>query len=485
MTMGRLLRTILVSFFAGIAGAYFFTSVQPAASFESATGLDPVLVSSEFVPSSSPSPARSEFTDDFVEASRLSTNSVVYIKSISEQISSRSYLDYLFGRNPGVETRISSGSGVIFTDDGYIVTNNHVIQEADEIEVVYNRENYTAQLIGVDPSTDLAVLKIDASDLPAIRIGNSREVEVGEWVIAVGNPFNLTSTVTAGIVSAKGREINILQSNFPIESFIQTDAAINPGNSGGALVNRSGELVGINTAILSRTGSYSGYGFAVPIDIVKKIVRDLIEYGEVQKAFFGGDVVDYNADIANRLDIRGNTTYEGVLLAYLQEEGAAASAGMEEGDVIIQIDEHPIDSRAEFEEELSYHSPGDQISVVYRRNGNERMANLILTNREGTTSILRREVFYSNKLGASLEVVPKVERDLLDIDQGVKVFNIQNNGLLRQWGLTEDFIVTEINSNPVDSPRKLEEILTNIRGKVILNGVNKQGRKGYYPFFIR
>ncbi|ELR72734.1 DO serine protease [Fulvivirga imtechensis AK7] len=395
-------------------------------------------------------------------------------------------MDWFFDVNPGSQTQISSGSGVIYTSDGYIVTNNHVVQNADRLEVVYNKRNYNAELIGTDPSTDLAVLKIDAKNLPVIPRGGSKELQVGEWVIAVGNPFNLTSTVTAGIVSAKGREINILQGKFPIESFIQTDAAINPGNSGGALVNRHGELVGINTAILSRTGSYAGYGFAVPIDIVKKIVGDLIEYGEVQKAFFGGEVSDFNASIANRLDISISSDVElrGVLLGYVQSDGTAAKAGLKEGDIILKVNEVEVDSRSQFEEELSYHSPGDKITLTYKRGNETGKAQLTLTNREGTTSILKREIYTSESLGAKFETVPKVERDMLGIGYGVRVFNI-GNGLLKRVGITEDFIITDINRNPIKDPQRLVEILEKIRGRVIIEGMNRQGREGYYSFYLR
>lgn len=479
----------LISFISGISGAYVFQNylwkpATPEETYDSAhfvSSRDNQLLQ----PSSTTRAIPENLNEDFVIASASSTESVVYIKNISELTYSKSYLDWFFDRSSS-QTRISSGSGVIFTDDGYIVTNNHVVQDADKLEVVFNKKSYDAQLVGTDPSTDLAVLKIEAEQLPAIQIGSSKTLNVGEWVIAVGNPFNLTSTVTAGIVSAKGRQINILQGKFPIESFIQTDAAINPGNSGGALVNKEGKLVGINTAILSRTGSYAGYGFAVPIDIVKKIVGDLIEYGEVQKAFFGGEVADFNEEIANRLDISvdGNGSLNGVLLAYLQKDGAAEKAGLEEGDLILKIDNTLIESKSIFEEELSYHSPGDKITVIYKRDGKEKTATITLTNREGTTSILKREIYTSEALGAQFEVVPKVERDLLNITYGVRVFNIEN-GLLKRIGVTEDFVVTDINKNAIETPERLVEILENIRGRVIIEGVNRAGREGYYSFYLR
>ncbi len=485
--MRKTLLIVFIGFLSGLGGAYTFFVFQPAQienHLESPT--QNIQVGNEqggYL--NNRVAATPDMNEDFVAASTISTQSVVYIKNISEYTYANSYLDWFFDRSSS-KTRISSGSGVIFSRDGYIVTNNHVVQDADALEVVFNKKTYKAELVGTDPSTDLAVLKVEANDLPAIPIGSSKNLNVGEWVIAVGNPFNLTSTVTAGIVSAKGRQINILQGKFPIESFIQTDAAINPGNSGGALVDKNGNLVGINTAILSRTGSYAGYGFAVPIDIVKKIVGDLIEYGEVQKAFFGGEVADFTSEIANRLDIKIDDSKDisGVLLAYLQDDGAAEKAGLQEGDIILKVDDMIIDSKSLFEEELSYHSPGDKVFVTYKRKGKVGTANVTLTNREGTTSILKREIYTSEALGAQFETVPKVERDLLKVNNGVRVFNIEN-GLLKRVGVTEDFVVTSINRNEINTPERLVEILENIRGRVIIEGVNSSGREGYYSFYLR
>lgn len=477
----------LIAFLSGLAGAYVFSTLQ----YTSQSTAVPTDTSTVQVVNNLPErPSRMgkslPMSEDFVAASSISTQSVVYIKNISEYTYSRSYLDWFFDRSPSSKTRISSGSGVIFSKDGYIVTNNHVVQDADRLEVVMEKKTYSAELIGTDPSTDLAVLKVNAENLPVIPLGSSTDLQVGEWVIAVGNPFNLTSTVTAGIVSAKGRQINILQSKFPIESFIQTDAAINPGNSGGALVNRDGSLVGINTAILSRTGSYAGYGFAVPIDIVKKIVGDIIEYGEVQKAFFGGEVTDFNSEIAERLDmeIDSNGDIRGVILAYVQDDGAAARSGLKEGDIIVGFDGFDIDSESAFDEMLSYHSPGDRVNISYERKGKRSTANVTLTNREGTTSILKREIYTSEALGAQFEAVPKVERKLLEIEYGVRVFNIAD-GLIKRIGISEDFVITDINRNAIQDPERLAEILENIRGRVIIEGVNSKGREGYYSFYLR
>ena len=415
---------------------------------------------------------------DFIHASKSSTESVVYIKTLSQNRYRSTWMDWFFGEGTGQS--ISSGSGVIFSKNGYIITNNHVVDDADRIEVIIGKRTYDANLIGADASSDLAVLKIEASGLPAIPFGSSKNVEVGEWVIAVGNPFNLTSTVTAGIVSAKGRELNIMKSIFPIESFIQTDAAINPGNSGGALVNLEGELIGINTAILSRTGSYAGYGFAVPSDIVKKVVNDIIKYGEVQKAFFGAEVLDIDAEIAEKLEI---DDYSGVVVSYIQEDGAASRIGIQKGDIIVRVDNQTIDSRSQFEELLSYHSPGDRISVTYKRNKKMSSNSITLTNREGTTELLEREVYSSRSLGADLEKVSKVERNLLDIEHGVRIVKVRN-GLISQMEIEEGFIITYINKIAIEDPETLSDILTKIRGRVYVEGLNKRGRKEYYRYYF-
>lgn len=416
---------------------------------------------------------------DFIDASKASTKSVVYIKTISQNRYRSTWMDWFFGE--GTTQSIGSGSGVIYSKDGFIITNNHVVNDADRIEVIIGKKSYEANLIGADPSSDLAVLKVESSSLPAIRIGTSKSVEVGEWVIAVGNPFNLTSTVTAGIVSAKGRELNIMKSRFPIESFIQTDAAINPGNSGGALVNLRGELIGINTAILSRTGSYAGYGFAVPSDIVKKVVDDIIKYGEVQKAFFGAEVLDINADIAKRLEI---DDYSGVVVSYVEEDGAASKIGIRKGDIILKVDNESINSRSQFEELLSYHSPGDKINVSYKRSSKINSNTLTLTNKEGTTGVIVKEVFTSRTLGADFETVSKVERNLLNINHGVRVAKVRS-GLISRMDIEEGFIITHINKIHIRDPETLADILTKIRGRVYIEGINKRGRTQYFSYYFR
>ena len=306
---------------------------------------------------------------DFTQAAERSVEAVVHVKT--KYYRQQQYVDpfyqFFFGRPKQSQqpSAMASGSGVILSNDGYIVTNNHVIEDANEIEVVLNdKRTFAAQLIGTDPNTDLALLKIEATNLPTIEIGNSDDLRVGEWVLAVGNPFNLTSTVTAGIVSAKARSINILNSDMKIESFIQTDAAVNPGNSGGALVNTRGELVGINTAIASQTGSYAGYAFAIPTAIMQKVVADLRQYGTVQRALLGIRMLDITQQVKDQLSLE---SMEGVYVGEVISGSAADKAGMKAGDVIVQVDGRPINASSQLQEQIGRKNPGDQITILVRR----------------------------------------------------------------------------------------------------------------------
>ncbi|HNP08250.1 MAG TPA: trypsin-like peptidase domain-containing protein, partial [Cyclobacteriaceae bacterium] len=344
-----------------------------------------------------------------------------------------------------------------------------------KIQVLYNKKAYEAELIGTDPSTDLAVLKIEETNLPAITLGSSTNLSVGEWVLAVGNPFSLSSTVTAGIVSAKGRRINIVDDKFPIESFIQTDAAINPGNSGGALVNTNGELVGINTAILSRTGSYTGYAFAVPIDIARKVVQDLIKYGIVQKSFFGGNVVEYDFKNAEKYNLKTNVQeFNGVLLTELDKQGPAIKAGLKLGDIIVKMEEAEINSKSEFEEKLSHHSPGDQIKVAYLRDGKLGSATLTLVNRDGETSLIRRKLYNDANLGATLEAV----------EYGVKVFRI-TDGLFKKIEIPENYTIISINRQRVRDPQEVIDFFNKYKGRVLIYGVTSSKQELPKSFYLQ
>ncbi|MEM7549069.1 MAG: trypsin-like peptidase domain-containing protein [Bacteroidota bacterium] len=493
----KTLKIVLVSLISGFLGSYVFyasiikpqlgyksetTTPTNFANYESESFDSSEEMESDYVPNATSINHVEAFGESFAEASKKSTESVVYIKTISESYRRLSWMDMFFrGGQTQPEYRVGSGSGVIYKSDGYIITNNHVIDGGDQIEVIIKKRVYEAEIIGTDPSTDLAILKIEAKNLPSVQIGSSQELEVGDWVLAVGNPFNLTSTVTAGIVSAKGREINILESSFPIEAFIQTDAAINPGNSGGALVNKEGQLVGINTAILSRTGSYTGYGFAVPVDIATKIADDIINYGEVQKAYWGADIIDLDYKMAEKLEIED---LEGVLVTYIQKSGAASQAGIKQGDLIISFDDKLVNSRSAFEELLSLKSPGDQIKLIYKRDGKEKSVSLKLTNKNGTTEITKRNAFVSESLGVELESVPKVEQDVLGIESGVRINKVNERGYFRNLNIPEGFIIVSINQNEIDDPEELAKILERIRGRVVIEVVSKSGRRNFYSYFF-
>lgn len=481
--MKKALTTTIIGFIAGIVGALFVLELsqrEPSiAENQEKFSTVSMTSSSDFSPSyTSPKSKILLPNENFVKAAEKSTSSVVFIQTLSEvEYRSGGWIDWFF--EPRSSQQVGSGSGVVFSKDGYIVTNNHVILDADEIKVIAGKKTYTAELVGRDPSSDLAVIKINSSDLPAIEKGDSEYVNVGEWVLAVGNPFNLTSTVTAGIVSAKGRNINILKDKFPIESFIQTDAAINPGNSGGALVNATGQLIGINTAILSRTGSYAGYGFAIPINIVKKVFNDIVKYGEVQKAFAGAEFIDIDSDLSSRLDI---SNLDGVIIADVKKDGASDKAGLKKRDVIRKINSEIIFSRANIEELIAKSYPGDELSILIEREGKMISKNLVLTNRNGTTGIIKREIYESEELEASFESVSKVEKDLLGISSGVKVIDYKTNGFFSGMGIPKGFIITQINNKSIDNPEELARALEKIRGRFDVIGIDSRGRKVYYPF---
>jgi len=488
--MKKVIGIVLVSFASGIGGAWVFethlSKNHSQQSFEQGTPYFSKNVGN-FAENENTSsvPPRADNTSsiasiynvpDLVQASAKATPSVVFIKTVSEvDYSTGSWMDWFFG---GPSKSVSSGSGVIYTSDGYIITNNHVINDADDIQVILEKRTYNATLVGTDPSTDLAVIKIEGNNLPAVTIASSETVRVGDWVLAVGNPFNLASTVTAGIVSAKGRSINILKDRFPIESFIQTDAAINPGNSGGALVNISGDLIGINTAILSQTGSYSGYGFAVPVDIVKKVVNDIIKHGQVQKAFIGAEFIDVDSDLAGKLSL---SNLEGVITSFVQKNGAAELAGLEKGDVLVKANGKPINNKTELEEMLGYHYPGDKINVTVKRGDKLVDKTITLLNSEGNTDILKSTAYYSEKLGVEFEKVTKVERDLLNIENGIRVKKIKS-GFFRQLDIPEGFIITHINNTAIETPEELAKVLEKIKGKVVIDGVTSKGRRVYIPY---
>ncbi len=474
----------LLAITGGFAGGYLavLTHLTPLYSAQAPFAPEAMIQNAAFnQPQTNTKPASAGV--DFTHASEKSTPAVVYIKTTSNA-PQRSFNDWFFGDIFGggrQDLVINSGSGVIVSGDGYIVTNNHVVEKAVKIEVILtNKQAYTATLVGTDPSTDLALLKVEAKELPTIQFSNSNQLKVGEWVLAVGNPFNLTSTVTAGIVSAKGRNLNLLSNLFPIESFIQTDAAINPGNSGGALVDAAGNLVGINTAIYSRTGAYNGYGFAIPANIVQKVIRDLKEHGSVQRAFFGADVLDIDAALREKAKLN---SFKGVYLNNIAGYGPAREAGLKEGDVITHFNQNEVNSKAEFDEQLSYFRPGDKINISLLRNGQSKTYQLKLTNTEGTFEIVKNELVTSTRLGADFEPIGKLERERLQLQSGVRIANIQANGYMRRLGLRDGFIITSINKVAVSSPEACIDLLENMKGQVTIEGVDQSGRKAYFSFY--
>ncbi|MCD4710472.1 MAG: Do family serine endopeptidase [Bacteroidales bacterium] len=419
---------------------------------------------------------------DFTGAVEQSIDAVVHVKTkVFREYQVNPLYEFFFGEQPNGEPQplLGFGSGVIISDKGYIVTNNHVIDGSDEMVVVLNdKREYSARLIGTDPTTDLALLKVEADGLSHLPFGNSDALRLGEWVLAIGNPYNLTSTVTAGIVSAKARNINILRSQeFSIESFIQTDAAVNPGNSGGALINTRGELVGINTAIASRTGAFTGYSFAIPVTIVEKIVKDLIEYGAVQRAILGVEIRDVTAELAQEEHI---DEIEGVYVVSVRADGAARQAGVKESDIIISIDDSRVNSAAELQEVVSKYRPGQKVKVVVKRDGKLKQYDVVLRNLEGSTEIVKRDDVMEI-LGASFEPLSEREKQSLGIRSGIKVKSVKP-GKFMKVGIQEGFILTSVNKKPVGSVNDIASILKDSEGGVIIEGMDRNGSRSYYAF---
>ena len=473
----KFLVLFLIAVIGGVSGVAIYENIKPKTASEIIdANQKPTLVNFPLV--------NPEASLDFTHAAEATINGVVHVKTTyTPRGNSRSYDPFrgFFGNPYGNRPQGGSGSGVIISENGFIVTNNHVVQEADNIEVILNdNRTYNAKVIGTDPTTDLALIKIDEKGLPFIYYGNSDDVKIGEWVLAVGNPFNLTSTVTAGIVSAKARNIGILPDQFAVESFIQTDAAVNPGNSGGALVNTRGELVGINTAIASQTGTYSGYSFAVPVNLVKKVVDDLVEYGTVQRAFLGVSIRSIDAKLASDLNL---PTINGVYIAGTTEDGAAAAAGIKEGDIITAINGVAVSTSPMLQEQVARYRPGDKINVSLLRDGKEKKVNLVLRNKEGTTDVIKPSIETIDVLGASFENVSKEEKSKLGVNNGVKVTKL-SRGKLFEVGIKEGFVITAIDKVPVNSPEEVSKMLQSKQGSVLLEGVYPNGMRATYGFGI-
>ncbi len=416
----------------------------------------------------------------FTFAAERTVHAVVHVKTITERTRNvrNPLYEFFYGdqynRNP--QPMRGFGSGVIISTDGYIVTNNHVIENSDEVEVVLNdKRTFEATVIGSDPSTDLALLKIKAKDLIFVPYGNSDELRLGDWVLAVGNPFNLTSTVTAGIVSAKGRNLNILPDQFRIESFIQTDAALNRGNSGGALVNTKGELVGINAAIISPNGGYAGNSFSIPVTIVKKVIEDLKEFGEVQRAILGITIQDVTDELVKEEKLE---KIEGVYINGLRENGAAIDAGIEVGDIIISINGLKVNSTSELQEKIAKFRPKEKVKIIIKRKGKTKQFDIVLRNMQGNTNIIRSTDLV---LGAKFEELEKNVIDRYSISGGVKIVDV-GDGPLKELGLRKGYIITKINNKIVDKVDDIKNNLGGGRALYSIEGVQPNGTFFSYEF---
>jgi serine protease Do len=422
---------------------------------------------------------------NFVVAAERVTPAVVHIKTYNELGAvSNTVMNWLKPNDGGVyeEAPSSSGSGVIISEDGYIVTNNHVIEDAERLEVVLDdKRSFEAKVIGIDAATDLALLQIKNNELlPYVTFGNSDEVHIGEWVLAVGNPFDLTSTVTAGIVSAKSRNIHILRSkdNLAVEAFIQTDAAVNPGNSGGALVNLKGELIGINTAIATHTGSYSGYSFAVPVSLVKKVTEDLKKYGEVQRALLGVTIQDVTAELAKQHGLR---KVHGVYVTNLQKGGGGDEAGIEIGDVIVEIEGASINSVAALQEAVARHRPGDKVKVKFEREGNLKELTVVLKNRDNTTTIVKTQYKATlvEDIGAELIELTDKEKSELKINYGVKVVRVLQ-GKFKDAKVQAGTIILQIDKVKIKSVAQLQTVVQNVAGGVLVEAIEPPNRRVFF-----
>jgi len=421
---------------------------------------------------------------DFTTAAAKTLDAVVHIKTMARvrPVPHQPFQDFFFGHPYGQQRspiQSGSGSGVIIRDDGYIITNNHVIANAEQIEVVLNdKRSYEAKLIGADPKTDLAVLKISGDQWTPISFSNSDAAQVGQWVLAIGNPFNLASTVTAGIVSAKGRNIDIIQENFKIESFIQTDAAVNPGNSGGALVNMDGELVGINTAIASNTGSYAGYSFAIPANLARKVAMDLIEYGNVQRAFMGVNIRDIDQALAQAQKL---SRLKGVYVEGVLNGSSAEAGGLEPGDLVIAVDSYTVESTAALQERLGLHRPGDEISLGILRGARHMRLAIRLKNKLGTYELLTAEREIDAKFGGNLRKSTAERLSSLGISHGVEVKSV-DGGLFSHMGIQSGFVITEMNGVGIHQPKDLDDQLERSPHRFYLGGFYRKGEKRFYSY---
>lgn len=420
---------------------------------------------------------------DFTYAAEQTVHAVVHVRTkstISPQ-ASNPIMEYFYGDRYNQPREVKGyGSGVIISSDGFIITNNHVIEDAENIEVKLNdNRTFTAEVVGRDPSTDIALLKIKASGLPFVKYGDSEQLRLGEWVLAVGNPFNLTSTVTAGIVSAKGRNLGILDSDLKIESFIQTDAALNMGNSGGALVNTKGLLVGITSAILSPSGAYAGNSFAIPVTIVKKVVEDLKQYGEVQRAIIGVNIMEVTQEDAEKFKL---SEVKGARISSVISDGSAEAAGLKENDIIIKFDGVAVASPSELQEQVGKFRPGDKADITYIRNGKEVTIPITLKNLAGNTNVVSPgTIGTGNVFGARLESLGSADRKKFNVDSGVKVTEV-NDGKFKELGLRKGYIILSINGKKVKTASEVRQATDNESELKSIEGIQSNGTFFSYSF---
>ena len=452
---------------------------QPVATIEQQ---QPVVQHTAFVPVGD--------TPDFVNAAEKSVDAVVHIKTkiIKQTTTYNDFFGALLQQFYGMPGQTQKqyleayGSGVVLTPDGYIVTNNHVVEGADEVEITFNNHvKKAATIIATDPTTDLALIKVEGSDYDFLTFGDSDNVRIGEWVLAVGNPFQLSSTVTAGIVSAKARDISILGEGTSVESFIQTDAAVNPGNSGGALVNMKGELVGINAAIASHTGSYEGYSFAIPSNIVRKVVDDLLLYGETQRGYLGVQVGEMNEELAEKC---GLDTPQGLYVAVVTEGGAAEKSGVKKGDAIISINGKKVNTYTQLIESVRQYRPGDQVNVEVVRAGQHMNFDVTLLNESGNVEIVKKgDKFFNSELGLTLQAIDQNDKSKYGLKNGLKIAII-HEGRFEGSGIPEGFIILSVNGMSVNSKEDLQKALSNSkRGRNYFDGIYPNGMKVSFEYF--
>ncbi len=422
---------------------------------------------------------------DFTYAAESAVDAVVYVKVVAKDVVTGipgSIFDFFFGYEgaPQEREKVGSGSGVIIRPDGYIVTNNHVVEGATEIQVTLNNnKTFDAQLVGTDPATDVAIIKIDAEGLPVIPFGDSDKLRLGEWVLAIGSPYDLRSTITAGIVSAKGRMMPNYKGEFKIESFIQTDAAVNPGNSGGALVDKKGNLVGVNTAIVSQTGSYTGYSFAIPSNMVKKVAEDLIDFGSVKRAVLGITMSPIDDKIVEELKL---SSFDGVYITEVQKESAADKAGIKVGDVLVAIDSAKVKSTAAVQEAVNNYRPGDKAELTVIRDGKEKVVEVEFKSTMVDNGSVDKDggvAFY----GSRIKKAEKEKLQSLGLESGVEIVSV-GPGKIMDAGVSEGFVILYVNDQPVSTPEDVMNIVKKSRRAVFIEGVTSYGRPSYFGFGV-